>query len=253
MFSMPPATRFDLRFRLFGIPVIVHPFFWITIVLLGPTDLTKPHAGFVILLWVVCVFASILIHELGHAFAFRYYRCEVDHISFYWLGGLAMPRRRPAQDWPNVVIALAGPAAQLLICAVIYLTNRAELWIDAWAPWSAYFYVFLFSVSLFWALFNLLPVWPLDGGQVCRTVCRMLRVREPEVKSLKISIATAAIVMLVSLAANFGPPDWTDWIPWWIPIRIGPLAVLLLLALAYASYEELQHWHRRFDYTDRVW
>ena len=64
----PPRTGGDLNFQLFGIPVRVHPLFWLIAVLLGISGDPQPAE---ILLWVVAVFVSILVHELGHALTMR--------------------------------------------------------------------------------------------------------------------------------------------------------------------------------------
>ena len=68
MFSVPPQTRYDLTFSFFGIDVRVHPLFWLIALIFG----ASPNASAVdILIWVVAVFISILIHEVGHILAMR--------------------------------------------------------------------------------------------------------------------------------------------------------------------------------------
>ncbi len=66
------------------------------------------------LIWLPCAFASILLHELGHAFAYRFYRCYGTGIWLFWFGGLASAERRPRGHWPNIIISLAGPVIQLI-------------------------------------------------------------------------------------------------------------------------------------------
>ena len=69
MLAEPNRTPYDLNFRLFGFPVRIHPLFWLGAVLLGgwTFDLGLEYAA----IWVAVVFVSILVHELGHAIAFR--------------------------------------------------------------------------------------------------------------------------------------------------------------------------------------
>ena len=67
MFQAAPQTRFDLRFNIAGFPVRVHPLFWVIAILLG----SGSDNLLMIPVWIVIVFVSILVHELGHAFAFR--------------------------------------------------------------------------------------------------------------------------------------------------------------------------------------
>ena len=84
LFQQPPPTQYDLRFTVAGIPVRVHPLFWLITLLFGAT-------GNLLLLpiWILVIFVSILIHELGHAFAFRRFG-QRSHIVLHFSGGLTM-------------------------------------------------------------------------------------------------------------------------------------------------------------------
>ena len=82
----PPRTQADLNFHAFGIPIRIHPMFWVLTLLLG-MRYPKPE---VLLAWLLAVLISILIHELGHAMAFRYYGVA-SYIVLYSFGGLAIP------------------------------------------------------------------------------------------------------------------------------------------------------------------
>src|SRR5918996_450691 len=121
-FQQPPPTRYDLRFSIAGIPVSVHPLFWlITLLLGGSGDLL------LIPIWILVIFVSILVHELGHALAFRRYG-QRSHIVLHFAGGLTIPE--PVY-WgsgfanvaltPNqqIFISLAGPGAGFLFAALI--------------------------------------------------------------------------------------------------------------------------------------
>ena len=69
LLQVPPPTRFDLRFSITGIPVRVHPLFWVIALLFGSSS----NSIIGLLTWIVAIFVCILIHELGHAFAMRRY------------------------------------------------------------------------------------------------------------------------------------------------------------------------------------
>jgi stage IV sporulation protein FB len=86
IFQVPPPTRFDLRFSVAGIPVRVHPLFWLIAILFGSSSGNIVS----ILSWVVAIFVSILIHELGHAFAMRRYG-QGSQIILHFAGGLTVP------------------------------------------------------------------------------------------------------------------------------------------------------------------
>ena len=85
-FAEPQRTSYDLNFRLFGVPVRVHPFFWLAMLLLGTNSETTPKEA---LVWVVAAFVSILVHEFGHVAAITYFgsRC---HVVLHGFGGLAI-------------------------------------------------------------------------------------------------------------------------------------------------------------------
>jgi len=232
-----------LCFRLFGFPVRVHPLFWLTALVLGPTRLDVPDAGARILIWIGIVFVSILVHELGHAFAYRAFNCPGTEVWLYWFGGLAGGSSRPAGHWPNIIISLAGPGLQLLLCAAVYLSNEVTPWVFAAMPYTFFLYAWLIVVNLYWPIFNLLPVFPLDGGQVMREVCHLARLRQPEAAAMTISIVTALAVVLLSLANHFGPPEMLGFLPEWLP-RPSLFTALFFGALAYSAYEQLQSLQR---------
>ena len=68
MFGNVTPTPFDLNFSLFGIPVRIHPFFWLVAILTG----WNPYLPKLIVIWVACFFVSILVHEMGHALTAKY-------------------------------------------------------------------------------------------------------------------------------------------------------------------------------------
>ena len=80
----PPESQYDLHFSLLGIPVRVHPYFWLVSVLMGWNQGDAKLA----LLWVAAVFVSILVHEMGHALVIRYYGWS-PRVTLYSFGGLA--------------------------------------------------------------------------------------------------------------------------------------------------------------------
>lgn len=186
LFQIPQPTRFDLNFSIAGIPVRVHPLFWVIAILFGSASLNPLS----ILMWIFVIFISILVHELGHAFAFRRFGQD-SYIVLHLMGGLAAPvsneydggyaRLTPNQ---NIFISLAGPFAGFLLAVVIILAGigiGGQFIISVLGiipipnvilPYefgllSRLFGMFIF-VNFFWGFINLLPVFPLDGGNVAR-------------------------------------------------------------------------------------
>jgi len=134
------------------------------------------------LLNVSLLFGIVLLHEFGHCFAARWVGGEADEIVMHPLGGLALaqPPRRPL---PTFITVAAGPAVNVLIClisgAVLYATV-------GWLPWNplmgqspagwlglstlVHISFWIYAISWMLLLFNLLPIFPLDGGQMVQSI-----------------------------------------------------------------------------------
>ena len=157
-----------LRFELFGFPVSIHWPFWLVCFLLGNGFVMKSAADFYrVLLWTISIFLSILIHELGHAFVGRKYGA-VPVIHLHGLGGLtAFPGKRFSRR-QHLAVTAAGPAfsfalalAALLFVSIIPPTSQQDFWRLAGL---------LSVINLFLTILNLLPILPLDGGQILRNL-----------------------------------------------------------------------------------
>lgn len=190
MFGPVQPTPYDLTFSLFGIPVRVIAWFWLTAVILGFNSF---HYGPEYLLtWVAIVFVSILVHELGHAVvaaAFGY----PPRILLYHFGGLAL--FSPGYNYSqarSILISFAGPAAGFLLAGLIYLMMRAGV-IGPFEYGTLPFFAVsqLLFVNIGWGLLNLLPVLPLDGGNICRDVCTSINPRRGERWATIIALVTA--------------------------------------------------------------
>ncbi len=158
-----------IQFSLFRFRVTVQPFFWLVMALLGLNlGARSENLAMSLAVWVAVVFLSILWHELGHAFAFRRYRVESE-IVLHGFGGYAMPlhpaRLTRGQD---IIVSVAGPAFQLAIgLPLLWLYRNDQL--GEFVQGKAYAGMVLGNlmwVNIGWALFNLLPVYPLDGGRI---------------------------------------------------------------------------------------
>jgi Zn-dependent protease len=143
--------------RLFGIPITVEPSALLMLVLLvslGGRD--GPEGARYGLLLAAIVFGSVLVHELGHALAARLYRLGRISIVLQGMGGLTRFERPPTPG-QGILVTLAGPMAGLALGVGALF---AGLLPDArWAGTVAGF-------NLFWSIFNLVPMYPLDGGVI---------------------------------------------------------------------------------------
>ena len=137
--SEPQSSSYDWRFQLFGFPVRVTWLFWAFSAAFGYTQARGLHDSFtamnvpsnfalLLLIWVLCSFVSILVHELGHALAFRYFGIDAE-IVLYQMGGLAIPgagllwarqgRRTRLTHANHLVISAAGPAIQIALGVLV--------------------------------------------------------------------------------------------------------------------------------------
>lgn len=132
-------------------------------------------------LFVALLFACVLLHELGHVFAARHYGVKTPDITLWPFGGIANMERIPEKPSEELVVAIAGPAVNVVIALVILVFLGATLGsaginADELAkiedPASSLL-VKLAGANIFLVLFNLIPAFPMDGGRVLRALLAM--------------------------------------------------------------------------------
>lgn len=241
----PPRTPYDLNFTLFGFPVRVHPFFWLVAAILGANSRDVN----IMFLWIGVMFVSILIHEFGHAFAFRRFG---DHarVVLYAMGGLAIPEnnlwgrqssrfKTPGQQ---IFISAAGPLAGFVFAGMTAATILALgmtinffpgggliFWQLGMSDSPTAFLVehktFVFQlantilfINILWGILNLMPIYPLDGGQISREIFMQFDAQGGMQKSLMLSIAVAGCIALYGLTQGsllmtimFGMLAYSNW------------------------------------------
>ena len=184
-------------------------------------ELDTPGAPALLVIWTAAMFLSILVHEMGHALAMRYYGLG-GRIVLYHFGGLAIPdgmgawnaaRRRPISPLQQIAISAAGPGMQLALAMVawsvavaVQVPTMPTFWIEQWFGLEfgdsrplgsilgyASFDAILYP-SIWWAILNLAPILPLDGGQIARDVFSLARVADPIRAAHVISIVVAGLI-----------------------------------------------------------
>lgn len=169
-----------------GIPVRVDVTFALMAVILG-----QGHPGWWLLGWCVVVFASILVHELGHALTLRAFG-DTPRITLWAFGGLTYPTKTlsPVRD---VVVTLAGSVTQILVLGLPAYVARTILVPSDLTQFRWWLLLSdLVWVSIGWALLNLLPILPLDGGLVIKRMLGHRAGRRGEHIATAISIVTAS-------------------------------------------------------------
>lgn len=226
MLGNAAPTPYDLRFSLFGIPSRVHPLFWVVSVLGGwyPEELSLTA------LWVACLFFSILIHELGHALTARRFGMPPE-IVLYAFGGYAS--FVPTWSYTMgraILILLAGPGAGFVLYGVVFGVHLTLQRLDVaftrpdvpFTHPAKYFFIQMEYINLWWGLVNLLPVYPLDGGQITRELFTHWQGHRGRENSLKLSVLTA-----IGFAVFFYTRDFR-------------FAAILFAVLAVESYQAMQ-------------
>jgi Zn-dependent protease len=236
--SEPHRTDYDLHFQCLGFPVRVHPFFWLAGLVLGAAPLWDEKGNIAsdapvqLLCWMAAFFVSILVHELGHSLTMRRFG-QSSRIVLYMLGGLAIPessyhygisKRSRETPTTQILISLAGPGAgfclALAIVLLVYLLGGKLLLIPQAFPFftfvlpegtSAALAILIWDLlflNVLWGIFNLLPVYPLDGGQVASQLFQKADPWNGFVRCLWLSIFTSgavAVAAWVYLGSRFAP------------------------------------------------
>lgn len=181
-----------LRFKLGDVPVRVELAFFIVAALLGASLGTVMGVA----IWVAVVMVSILVHELGHAVAMRAAGVS-SRIVLHGFGGLTIPSAAIASRTRRVVVDLAGPLSGLFLLGV------PAVWVARTLPDpSASVEILLLSlvwVNVAWSLVNLLPILPLDGGNVTKEVLDVATGGQGEVPARVVSIVVAGVAGLYAL------------------------------------------------------
>ncbi len=143
------------------IPITINPFFWVTAAIIGFL-----YSGALVgtLIWMFVILVSVLVHEMGHASTALFFGLK-PRIELVALGGLTIHQGEKLPFWKQFFIVLNGPLFGFMLFLLAWLLLRSPA-IATGAAGKVLTYFFL--VNLIWTIFNLVPVMPLDGGQLLR-------------------------------------------------------------------------------------
>jgi Zn-dependent protease len=196
---MIPGTMGSVR--VFGVPVRMHFTFLLLLVFLLFIGVGGQQSGAVTALYVLALFGSVLLHELGHALVARRYGIRTLEIVMFPIGGVARQERQP-KPREEFWIALAGPAVNALIAAgLIGWLFATEGWQEIAMlrePTDANLAERLALGNVLLCAFNLLPAYPMDGGRILRSA---LALRRPEEEATRVAAgAGRALAVAMGLA-----------------------------------------------------
>ena len=182
-----------IEFKIFNIPVRVEPWFWLTMAFIGGIlGVDSKEALFRILLFLVAGFISILVHELGHALTAKSFGKQVGIVLQAFGGYAAYSGGAPLSRTKTFLVTAAGPAIQIALGFVVLIVTQQ---LDTISPQAKYFLTILYVISFFWAILNLIPVLPLDGGRLMESLLGPQRIR----LTLKISMVVAICIGVLGL------------------------------------------------------
>ena len=238
MFGIPAPTEFDVRFQLFGVPTRINPFFWVMAAFLGANLRDGP----TFVLWIVAVLISILVHEFGHALTGKLFG-EQPSVILHGFGGLCTSGGVAQTVRQRFLVLLMGPIAGFLFLTAVILSVAAfqrvspltvwELEIDGTAPFLR-FLSFLFYINLIWGLINLLPVFPLDGGQIALLFISHWNRRNGVRWSFIVSLVTGGLVAI------------------FLAQREQYMSAIMFGYLGFQSYQTLQSLQQQGTYSDPI-
>lgn len=201
-----------------------------------------PPAMFI--LWIPAVVICILLHELGHALVMRAYGYEAA-VVLYSFGGLAIPRgrqlgaRQPG-PWGQILISAAGPGSGFVLAALLAAVLQALGWLVVFWPehslrdfmllpvvpnhlYISRFLFFVFQITVWWGVINLLPIFPLDGGQIAQQVFTLIHPPDAMRNALILSVIIGGLIAFVAFV------QWKEW-------YLG----ILFVWLTYSNFSALQ-------------
>lgn len=252
-------------FRIFtfsGIAVRVHILYviWLALRLLDGGDVKLN------LIWVSMFFVIVLLHEFGHCFGARAVGGDARNILMWPLGGLAFADA-PMRPWPQFVTIAAGPLVNVGFCVAsgaLLMAATGSVAVVSLNPWDAVRFHemdarwqvwvgFFYYINFILLCFNLLPIFPLDGGQLFRTILwPFVGLHRATVLAAQLGIAGAVALaalgvareqwMLIAIAIFGGMTSWQH-------LRAARHG---LVAEEYLSYDSAERFHRRRGLWERL-
>lgn len=214
--------------RIAGIDLKLHWTFlilvgWVFLSYMGQTgDVT---AGLVGVGFILALFACVVLHELGHALAARRYGVNTRNIILLPIGGVANLEQMPEKPKEELVVAIAGPAVNVVIAIVLGLIIAAtggfpdrEAIEAITLPSGRNFLFSLFSVNILLVLFNLIPAFPMDGGRVLRA---LLSMKYDRAKATNIAARLGQVLAIVFVFLGFFGNFWLVFIGLFIYLGAG--------------------------------
>jgi Zn-dependent protease len=233
--------------RIAGIGIFIHWTFLILILFVVISNYRQGHDAMQIawsVAFVLSIFVTVLLHEMGHALTARRYNIKTKDITLLPIGGLARLEKMPEKPSEELVVAFAGPAVNVALALitglVIDFPDASEMSDFMSGGVNAANFLFnFFVVNLWLAIFNLIPAFPMDGGRVLRAILSMKLERHVATRiAARIGQALAVGFVLAGFFSN----------PFLVVIGI----FIFLGAQAESEYTRAQSFLRGFRVGDAI-
>jgi Zn-dependent protease/CBS domain-containing protein len=192
-----------------GIDVYVHGTFLFLIAFVAFSDLVAGKGVPAMvrgILLILAVFTTVVLHEFGHALTARRFGVRTRDITLLPIGGVARMEKMPDKPREQLLVALAGPAVNVVIALLLFGVVRllhGPVGFESVRHVDGSFLTQLMWINVTLALFNLLPGYPMDGGRILRALLAMRMAPERATQTAaRIGQGVAMLLAVVGLFAN---------------------------------------------------
>jgi Zn-dependent protease/CBS domain-containing protein len=192
-------------------------------------------------LFILVLFACVVLHEFGHIFAARRYGIRTPDVTLLPIGGVASMERMPEKPTQEIVVALAGPAVNAVIALVLIVAlglrfDPTQMSVETF---RASFWAQVAVANVILLIFNLIPAFPMDGGRVLRAVLAIWLGFGPATRiAARIGQALAIVFAFLGLMGN--------------PLLVLIAAFIFLAAAGEAGYVQMRELTRGRLVTDAM-
>lgn len=189
-------------FRVRGIMISLHFTFFLLLAYAG--YLGWQENGIPGLWWsagfLVAIFTCVVLHEFGHAFTAMRFGVPVRKVVVTFLGGIAVLDSIPKRPMQEFLIAVAGPAVNVVIATLLWLTvGPPDDWTSFAMSTPADALRLLLEANVILVIFNLIPAFPMDGGRILRA---LLATQMPYLKATFWAVTVAKVLLVIGIAGS---------------------------------------------------
>lgn len=193
--------------RLAGIDVRIHATFFLLLAWFAYVYYAEGGFGAMVvgLSFIILLFVCVILHEFGHALAARAYGINTPDITLLPIGGIARLERMPDKPWQELVVALAGPAVNVVIALGLFIVLGRFLGmgdLQDMAEGRGNLLAKLLAINVMLVVFNMLPAFPMDGGRVLRSLLAM-RLKHARATQIAAGVGQG-VAVLFGVLALFG-------------------------------------------------